>query len=57
MICANSVAGEEAGFGVDTNIITMITADAEIPLAKMQKAEAAHRILDEILRRTTQQEI
>lgn len=51
MICANSLRTEGAGFGTDTNIITMITADAEIPLEKMTKEQAAHQILNEINRR------
>ncbi len=45
MICANSLRTKGAGFGTDTNIITIITADAEIPLEKMTKEQAAHRIL------------
>lgn len=48
MICANSLRTEGAGFGTDTNIITIITADTEIPLEKMTKEQAAHRILSEI---------
>lgn len=52
MICANSLRTEGAGFGTDTNIITMITADAEIPLEKMTKEQAAHRILSEIKSRS-----
>lgn len=48
MICANSLRTEGAGFGVDTNVITLITADSETELPKMSKDAAAHRILDEI---------
>ena len=48
MICANSLRTEGAGFGVDTNVITLITADGETELPMMSKDEAAHRILDEI---------
>ncbi|MCR4644400.1 MAG: bifunctional phosphopantothenoylcysteine decarboxylase/phosphopantothenate--cysteine ligase CoaBC [Oscillospiraceae bacterium] len=50
MICANSLRTEGAGFGVDTNVITLITdkTDTELPL--MSKEEAAHRILDAILK-------
>lgn len=51
MICANSLRTKGAGFGTDTNIITIITADAEIPLEKMTKEQAAHRILSEIKNR------
>ncbi len=49
MICANNVKVEGAGFGVDTNVITVITAKEEKQLDLMTKDEAAHRILDEIL--------
>ena len=48
MICANNVKVEGAGFGVDTNVITVITPDKEKQLELMTKDEAAHRILDEI---------
>lgn len=50
MICANSLRTEGAGFGVDTNIITLITAKGETELPMMSKDEAAHRILDYIIR-------
>lgn len=49
MICANSLRTEGAGFGVDTNVITLIKADKETELPMMSKDEAAHRILDECL--------
>lgn len=48
LICANSVSTEGAGFGVDTNIITLITSDECTELGLMSKAEAAHKILDKI---------
>ena len=51
MICANSLRTAGAGFGVDTNIITLITADGEEELPQMTKEEAAHRIFDAILAR------
>ncbi len=51
MICANSLRASGAGFGTDTNIITLITRDGERELALMTKEEAAHRILDEIAAR------
>lgn len=50
MICANSLRTEGAGFGVDTNVITLITKDGETELPLMSKDEAAHRILDEIIK-------
>ncbi len=49
MICANSLRTEGAGFGTDTNVLTLITADREIELEKMSKEAAAHRIFDTIL--------
>ncbi len=49
MICANSLRREGAGFGVDTNVITLITKDSEVELPQMSKEEAAHRIFDFIL--------
>ena len=49
MIVANNLKDEGAGFGTDTNIITMITKDQEVPLALMTKEDAADHILDMIL--------
>lgn len=49
MICANSLRTAGAGFGTDTNIITLITRDGTTELELMGKEEAAHRILDKIL--------
>ena len=48
MIAANSIRQSGAGFGVDTNIITLITADDTQELPLLSKTEAAHRILDAI---------
>lgn len=49
MIAANNVKVDGAGFGVDTNILTLITADSEKELPIMSKDEAANALLDEIL--------
>lgn len=49
MICANSLRTEGAGFGVDTNVITLITKDGAEELPLMTKDEAAHRVLDKLL--------
>lgn len=49
LICANSLNTEGAGFGTDTNIITIITADKEYSLDIMSKEDAAHKILDRII--------
>ena len=40
-----------AGFGVDTNLITIITRDRELQLELMSKQDAANCILDEIIRK------
>ncbi len=46
MICANSLKTAGAGFGTDTNVVTVITADGEDTLPIMSKDEVAHAILD-----------
>ena len=48
MICANSLKTAGAGFGTDTNIITLITKDGATELPIMTKDEAAKVILDKI---------
>lgn len=50
MICANSLRTAGAGFGTDTNIITLITKDNQTELELMSKEKAAHIILDNILK-------
>lgn len=50
MIVANNLRTEGAGFGVDTNIVTLITKQEVIELPKMQKEAAAEKILDTILK-------
>lgn len=49
MIAANSLKQQGAGFGGDTNILTLITTDQEKQLDIMSKDAAAHALLDEIL--------
>ena len=46
MICANNLKREGAGFGVDTNIITMITKEDTQELPLQSKQSVAHAILD-----------
>ncbi len=46
MICANNVKEAGAGFQVDTNVITLITADGIRQLPLMSKEDAALAILD-----------
>lgn len=50
MIAANNVKVAGAGFGTDTNVVTLITEDGVEELAKMSKEEVASRILDALLR-------
>lgn len=49
MIVANSLRVEGAGFGGDTNVVTVITEDEEVSLGKMTKEETASKILDRIM--------
>ena len=51
LIVANNLKVEGAGFGTDTNVVTLITADEEKALPLMGKDEVAKQILDEILAR------
>ncbi len=48
MIVANNLKVQGAGFGTDTNVITIITPDCEEELPMMSKFEAAGVILDRI---------
>jgi phosphopantothenoylcysteine decarboxylase/phosphopantothenate--cysteine ligase len=48
MIVANSIATEGAGFGVDTNVATLITSDGAESLEMMSKEELAKIILDRL---------
>ena len=50
MIAANNLKVEGAGFGVDTNVLTLITADETRQLPLMRKDEAADALLDAILK-------
>ena len=50
LIAANNVKVEGAGFKGDTNVLTLISRNSETELPLMSKWEAAHRLLDEILR-------
>lgn len=51
MIVANSLNTPGAGFGVETNLVTLITRDGEQQLPLMGKDQVAEKLLDEILRR------
>lgn len=49
MIVANNVKVEGAGFGVDTNVVTLITKDGYKELPQMSKEDVAAAILDAII--------
>ena len=49
MICANNLKVPGAGFGVDTNVITMITQTETTELPLLSKDEAANAILDKAI--------
>ena len=50
MICANNLKQSGAGFGVDTNVITVITRDETLELPLQSKESAANAILNAALR-------
>ena len=51
-VVANDLTQDGAGFDTETNVITLLTRDREQPAALplMSKLDAAHRILDEVVR-------
>jgi len=49
LVVLNDVSRSDAGFGADTNIITLITADDIRSLDKMSKKDAANAIIDRVL--------
>ena len=50
MIVANSLREEGAGFGTDTNVVTLISENESKELPLMSKNEVAHEILNEVLK-------
>jgi phosphopantothenoylcysteine decarboxylase/phosphopantothenate--cysteine ligase len=51
LIVANDVTAEGAGFDHDTNVVSIFSRDGrEVSLPRMSKADAAQRILDEVVR-------
>ncbi len=49
IIVANDVSDPDAGFEVDTNVVTIIDKNNEVtPLPRMSKKEVSYRILDKI---------
>ncbi len=49
MVVANSLRDKGAGFGTDTNAVTLITEEIEVELPLLTKDEVAHEILNMIL--------
>lgn len=49
MICANNLKQEGAGFGVDTNVITLITKNEITELPLLSKDQAAKAIIDKAM--------
>ena len=49
MIVANNLKTQGAGFGVETNVVTLITKDGAKELPLMAKTAVAGKLLDEIL--------
>lgn len=45
-VVANNLKTEGAGFGTDTNVVTIISKNETIELYKMSKEEVAHKIID-----------
>ena len=54
VVAANNVKVAGAGFAVDTNVLTLITKDAEQELPLMSKTEAAMQLLDLLLKLRSQ---
>jgi phosphopantothenoylcysteine decarboxylase / phosphopantothenate---cysteine ligase len=52
LVVANDITREGAGFDTETNVVTLIARDRDKPLELplMSKPEAAHKILDEVVR-------
>ena len=51
MIVANSLRTKGAGFGTDTNIVTILKPEGSVELPILSKNEVADRILDQIIAR------
>jgi phosphopantothenoylcysteine decarboxylase/phosphopantothenate--cysteine ligase len=53
LVIANDVSKQGAGFDVDTNIITIVSRSGELEFPMMTKLEAAHKVLDAIVKLRT----
>ena len=54
MIVANNLKQEGAGFGTDTNVVTLLTREETMELPLLSKEEVADRLLDHILAQKTE---
>lgn len=54
MIVANNLKVEGAGFGTNTNVVTLITGAGAEELPLMSKDEVAHKLLDAIMKKRTE---
>lgn len=52
MIVANNLRQEGAGFGTDTNVVTILTKEETVELPLLSKEEVADRLLDFILKKS-----
>jgi phosphopantothenoylcysteine decarboxylase/phosphopantothenate--cysteine ligase len=50
LVAANNVKVAGAGFGVDTNVLTLISREEEVELPMVTKDQAADLLLDQIVR-------
>lgn len=50
MVAANNLKTAGAGFGTDTNVLTLITQDEDIELPQMSKEECADRLLTQLIK-------
>ncbi len=58
LLVANDVSQKDAGFDVDTNIVTLLFPDGrKIELAKMSKFDVANRVLDEVVNIRSKSEV
>ncbi len=51
MIVANNLKQAGAGFGTDTNVVTLLTKEEMVELPIMSKEEVADRLLDFIMQK------
>ncbi|MDE6529754.1 MAG: bifunctional phosphopantothenoylcysteine decarboxylase/phosphopantothenate--cysteine ligase CoaBC [Lachnospiraceae bacterium] len=57
LIVANNLKQPGAGFGTETNIVTLLSKEDTVELPLMQKEDVAHRLLDYIMEHRQQPDI